>query len=193
VQELRARPREERTADEVVALARAAALEKRGEILELKRKISLVPRLISEDKRTLSRIKELSSDREVATDMLAALATLPNNAGTNLLYSLYRDMRDGSESAEFALDLLYSKDVQPKLSKGLAALLELRKARDCPQALQSLKRLKDDGDRRAIPSLMRFYNKRGCGPKGADDCWACLRSPDVLKETTAEVAKRSGR
>jgi hypothetical protein len=188
--ELEARPMEARTAEEATALAYARASDKKTEINDLKRKITLVPKIVNEDKPTASRIKELSSDREVATAMLSMLVSLPGNVGTDLLYSLFRDMKAESENANFAEQLLYSKDVRPKLSPPLAALLDVRRAEKCEPALGFLKVLKAEGDRRALPSLMRFYNKRGCGDKKLDDCWKCLRSPDILKDVTAEIAKR---
>ena len=186
---LESRPREQRSAEEATALAHARAAAKRAEIAELKRKITLVPK-VAEDKATLERVKELTADREVSTDVLSMLASLPGNVGTDLLYTLYRDMRASSESGMLAEDLLYSKDVKEKLSPALAALLELRKAEKCEDALASLKRVKEDGDRRALSSLVRFHNKRGCGPKKMDDCWRCLRFPDILKEVLGEVVKR---
>jgi hypothetical protein len=191
VKQLEARPVAERTSEEATALAYARAAEKRVEIAELKRKITLVPKIIAEDKDTRSRIKELAADREVATAMLSMLVTLPDTIGTDLLYTLYRDMKANTESAELAEGLLYSKDVRAKLSPGLAALLDLRKAEKCEDALTTLKRLKEDGDRRALGPMMRLHNKRGCGERKLDDCWKCLRAPDVLKEVTAEVAKRA--
>jgi hypothetical protein len=188
--ELEARPMEARTAEEATALAYARASDKKAEINDLKRKITLVPKIVNEDKPTAARIKELSSDREVATAMLSMLVSLPGNVGTDLLYSLFRDMKAESENANFAEQLLYSKDVRPKLSPPLAALLDVRRAEKCDAALGFLKVLKQEGDRRGLPSLMRFYNKRGCGDKKLDDCWKCLRSPDILKDVTAEIAKR---
>lgn len=193
VKALEARPQEARTAEEATALAHARAAAKRAELTDMKRKITLVPKILDEDKATLGRLKELANDREVATDALSMLVTLPGTDGTDLLFSLYRDMKAGSENAELVEDLLYSKDVRPKLSPGLAALLELRKVEKCEDARETLKRVKEVGDRRVLPSMMRFYNKRGCGEKKLDDCWRCLRSPDLLKEVTTQVAKHATR
>lgn len=190
--ELEARPVEARTSEEATALAYARVADKKAEIDELKRKITLVPKIVDEDKQTAAKIKDLASDREVATPMLAMLVSLPGNVGTDLLYSLFRDMHANSESADFAEQLLYSKDVRAKLSAPLAALLDVRRAEKCDVALAKLKVLKADGDRRALPSLMRFYNKRGCGEKKQEDCWKCLRSPDILKDVVTEIAKRPG-
>lgn len=190
VKALEAKPVGARTSAEVVALASARAVAKRAEITELKRKITLVPKIIDEDKATRERIKELVADREVATDMLTMLASLPDNTGTDLLYSMLRGMEANTENAVLTEGLLYSSDVKSRVSPALASILELRKAETCEQAQTALKRVKEDGDKRAIPQLVRFHNKRGCGPKKMDDCWRCLRFPDVLKDVlTALIAR----
>ncbi|HEY6560606.1 MAG TPA: hypothetical protein VI072_25155 [Polyangiaceae bacterium] len=190
VKALEAKPLGARTSAEVVALASARAVAKRAEITELKRKITLVPKIIDEDKATRERIKELVADREVATDMLTMLASLPDNTGTDLLYSLLRGMDANTENAVLTEGLLYSSDVKARVSPALASILEVRKAETCEQAQAALKRVKEDGDKRAIPQLIRFHNKRGCGPKKMDDCWRCLRFPDVLKDVLTEIIAR---
>ena len=189
VKVLEAKPIEKRSAAETTALAYARAAAKRAEIAELKRKITLVPKVV-EDKAQLERIKELAEDREVATDMLAMVASLPGPGGMDLLYILFRNLPQNSEGARLAEELLYSSDVKAKLSLGLASVLELRKVETCEQAQASLKTVKEHGDRRALPQLIRFHNKRGCGPKKMGDCWRCLRAPDVLKDVTAAVMTR---
>lgn len=189
VKALEAKPVEQRTAEEATALAHARAAAKRAEIAELKRKITLVPKIV-EDKAQLARIKELAEDREVATEMLAMVASLPDSAGMDLLYILFRSLPSNSEGARLAEELLYSSDVKKKLSLGLASVLELRKVETCEQAQAALKTVKEHGDRRALPQLIRFHNKRGCGPKKMGDCWRCLRAPDVLKDVTAAVMTR---
>jgi hypothetical protein len=48
-----------------------------------------------------------------------------------------------------------------------------------------------DGDRRALHLLTKLTNKRGCGPKKTDDCFACLREQsDELTATINAVKSR---
>ncbi|HMJ15130.1 MAG TPA: hypothetical protein VK524_27135 [Polyangiaceae bacterium] len=190
VKAIEAKPLGTRTSAEVLALSNARAAVKRAEITELKRKITLVPKIVDEDKATRERIKELVADREVATDILAMLASLPDTVGTDLLYSLFRGMDANTENALLTEGLLYSSDVKAKVSPALGSILEVRKAETCEQAQAALKKVKDDGDKRAIPQLIRFHNKRGCGPKKLDDCWRCLRAPDVLKDVLTAIIAR---
>jgi hypothetical protein len=179
-----------RTSEEAAALAYARGAAKRAEIVELKRKITLVPKIVDEDKATRERIKQLAEDREVATPMLLMVASLPDNVGPDLLYSIFRNMPSDNEGAQLAEELLYSSDVKAKTSLALASVLDLRKAETCAQAQAALKTVKEHADKRALPQLIRFHNKRGCGPKKMDDCWRCLRAPDVLKDVTVDVMSR---
>ena len=85
--EIEARPVGERTADEAAALSRARVEAKKKELAELARKITLLPKLAKADKEVSARLKELSSDREIATDTLRMFASLPGITGPDLLYA----------------------------------------------------------------------------------------------------------
>lgn len=187
--EIEARPVAERTADEAAALARARVALKKKELAELARKITLLPRLARDDKEVAARLKELSSDREIATDTLRMYASLPGNVGPDLLYNVANGKK--SEISELADALLYAKDVRPKASAELGALLELRKAEQCEDVKKALPGVTKSADRRAFVPLLRFENKRGCGEKKTDDCWACLREGDELKDAMKAVQKRA--
>lgn len=191
VGELEKRPVAERTAAEAVALAKGREAAKVKELEELVRKIALVPKLMKEDKDTRERMKELTRDREVATELLKAIAAMPGEPSADLLYTVLTTVRD-DETERLAEELLYSKDVRTKASRALSVLLDLRKIEKCEDAPKVLERAKLVGDRRSLVTLMRFHNKRGCGEKKLDDCWPCLRDGDLLKDATIAVQKRSG-
>jgi hypothetical protein len=192
IKQLEARPPQERSLQEAVALARGRAELKRKEIAELTRKITLVPKLVKEDKDASSRFKELANDREVAIDMLHAIASMPAPTGPDLLYNLVSSSWKETDTTRLADELLYSKEVRAKASPALSPLLDLRKVEKCEEAVKIVERIKKDGDRRAFNPLMRFHNKRGCGEKKTTDCWPCLRQGDLLKEATMEAQKRAG-
>lgn len=179
----------ERTADEVTALAKARVEAKKKELGELARKITLVPKVAKADKEVAARLKELSSDREIATDTLRMFASLPSPIGPDLLYGVVAGAKK-SDTTELAEALLYSKDVRPKASLELSALLDLRRAEQCEDVKKALADVTRNADRRAIVPLMRYENKRGCGEKKTDDCWKCLREGDLLKEAQKAVQKR---
>jgi hypothetical protein len=189
--QLEAKPLEQRTAEETLALARGRAEEKRKEIAETVRKIGLVPKIAKEDKEIAGRLKELTADREVAIDLLKAYAALPGGTGPDLLYAIVSSSKK-NETYELAEQLLYSKDVRAKASPALSVILDIRKAEPekCERVPPILERAKKDGDRRALIPLMRFNDKRGCGEKKISDCWPCLREGDLLRDAMVEVQKR---
>ncbi len=177
----------ERTAAEAVALAHARGMRQRKKIADIKRKIDLLP-AFGKEKDTIKQILGFAKDREVADDLLLMLTTLKGDMGNDFLYKIWTGTRGKNKTTELAEELLYTKDVKPKSSKALAPVLLLRRVEKCEDAKKHLAAIKENGDRRAIPAMRRFYNKRGCGPKKTDDCWACLRKPDdVLKETLTSV------
>jgi hypothetical protein len=188
--QIEAKPLEQRTADETTALSRSHAAAVRKEIIELGRKIALVPKVVKDDKVIAARLKEISEDREVATDLMRMYASLPEATGPDLLYNVVANGKK-SETTKLAEELLYSKDVRPKASLPLAPLLDLRRAEKCEDVLKVLDSVKRDADRRAFGPLMKFHNKRGCGDKKTDDCWPCLREGDLLKDATTAAQKRS--
>jgi hypothetical protein len=192
IKQLEARPPQSRTLEEAVALARGRTELKRKEIAELTRKITLVPKLVKEDKDAATRFKELTNDREVSIDMLHAIASMPAPTGPDLLYNVIANVHRENETTRLADELLYSKEVRAKASPALSVLLDLRKVEKCEEAAKILERIKQDGDRRAFSPLMRFHNKRGCGEKKTEDCWPCLRQGDLLKDATMAAQKRSG-
>lgn len=187
---IEARPLAQRTADEVTALARARVEAQRKELAELARKIKLLPKIVKEDKEVAARLKELTRDREIATDTLRMFASLPGPTGPDLLYNVLSAGKKDDTTTQLAHDLLYAKDVRPNASLELSALLDLRKAEKCEEVAAALPAVKRDADRRAIIPLMRFENKRGCGDKGKEDCWKCLRDGDLLKDAQLAVQKR---
>ena len=67
----------------------------------------------------------------------------------------------------------------------------MRTAESCEQYKALLPKALKDGDRRSAPPLLKLNNKRGCGPKKREDCYACLREPqDELAATINAVKSR---
>lgn len=183
------RPLEERSAAEVVALARAQTIEKRKSVAELGRKIQLVSKLL-DDPATSKSLRQYADDGEVATELIAALAELPGPAGPDALYRLGPASPQKSAASSLAEQVLYTKDVHAKASPALAVLLELRREQDCSKMATLLEKARTQADRRAIGSVARLENKYGCGPKKRDDCWACLRKTKLIRDTLKELGKR---
>ena len=192
VKELEARSREERTAEETIALARAQNAGRRKEIAELKHKIELVPKVAASPD-TVKAVIDFAKDPAVAIDILEMLSTLEGDAAPDVLYKLSRSWSIRSKDTKrLAVDLLYSKDVRKKASPALALVLDLKAVEDCDEAAKLLEKVKEIGDKRAQSAMGRFYSKRGCGPRKLLDCWPCLRGRgnDLLKDAVVAAKKR---
>ena len=190
VAELEKMPREERTAEQDLALASARAVDKRKQIDELGRKIKLVPKL-GRDRNTKKKLEELAADREVGNDALAMLSKLPGPVGPDLLYMIWTRTSRKTDTTELAEQLLYSKDVRPKASDALSVALDLRVEDDCDKMKKLLERAQDKADRRSVVPIVHLNVKRGCGPKKTDDCWACLRKTTLVKDALKAASRNA--
>jgi hypothetical protein len=191
VKALQNKPPAERTTEEVVALARAGAQDKRKAIVELGRKIQLVPKL-TEDPVTLKTVRQYANDGEVIPELVLMLADLPGPGGPDLMYKLGSASYPKPAAAALIEQALYAKDVRAKASAALGVLLDLRREEDCDKVSKLLLKAKTDGDKRIVPVIARLDTKTGCGPKKLDDCWACLRKTTLTKDALKEVGKRKG-
>lgn len=190
VEAIRALALEERTPEQIVALQAARAETKRKAIVALVRKIELVPR-VAEERSTVAEVSELANDAQIVGDLVLALAGLPGAFGPELLYRIGPGTWRQSPAKELATDVLYAKGVRSKASPELAVYLDLaREDNDCEAVAKILERVKISGDRRALGPMAKLGKKTGCGPKKRDDCWACLRKGDLLKDATVAARKR---
>lgn len=189
VAELSKMPREQRTAEQDLALASARRVDKEKQIDALGRKIKLVQKF-GRAHATKKKIEKLADDREVGNEMLAMLAKLPGPAGPDLLYSVWAHTHRKTDTTALAEELLYSKDVRPKASEALSLALDLRNETDCKKMKKLLERAKEKGDRRSVVPIVHLNAKHGCGPKKRADCWACLRKTTLVKDAFKEVSRR---
>ena len=178
--ELKAKAPDARSAEETLALARgrshnkAAALD--GFAKEMKKNADL---LSNHDQ--VQRLRDFFADRETTNQAAAIIAGLPGTLGPDLLFDATTG-KNKNETSELADDLLHSKEIREKASPALAVVLDLAAAKECEQFKELLPKVHDLGDRRALPSLIKLANKKGCGDTKQDDCYACIRDLDKDKK-----------
>ncbi len=114
------------------------------------------------------------ANEQLALEVAATLGA----GGADLLYDVY----EGNRSANAALSkqakaLLDSDSVASQQSPALKVALDLPKAKSegCAAIKKLLPRVQEHGDARALPTLSRLSERRGCGFLGLRDCFACLR------------------
>jgi len=177
---LKAKSPEQRTPEEVLALARgrthnkAAALD--GFATEIKKDADLLKKPDQ-----LQRLRDFLADRETATQAAEVVISLPGTLGPDLLYETMSG-KTKSETAQLAEDLLATKAVREKATPAVLVAVDLKRAESCDAAKDLLSRVAEQGDRRMLPLLGKLVSKRGCGPAKLDDCYECLRPLDKDKD-----------
>jgi len=178
------------SSSELLRLAEGRVEREREAARVLRHKLETTPAL-AKDKASQSELLRLASDPDTARDALAAMTQLEAPIGADLLYEVWTGTAVRNDTTELARTLVYSTDVRPKASAALGVALELRSAESCPQFQTALPKALKDGDRRALHLLTKLLNKRGCGPKKTEDCFACLREQkDELAATINAVKSR---
>jgi hypothetical protein len=138
----------------------------------------------------LTELQQLAAAPETGRVALGAMARLPGQLSADLLYEMWTGTAEKSESTELARALLLGHDVRPKASAALAVALDLRGAESCADHLKLIPRAIELGDKRSLAPLARLLRRTGCGPAKRDDCFACLREGDALRDALAAVKKR---
>jgi len=188
--QLAERPAAERDVGQIVALASGRAVEKQR-ALEAIRDRAAKDAEFAASSELADQLKSAVADPDTSRTALRVMAQLPGSLGPDLLYSMSTSRRRPDAVTQLAEDLLASKTVSAKASGALAVLLELKRVESCEQAKQALERASEQADRRAVSTIVRFGNKRGCGDDKSADCWPCLRDGDAVKAATRAAAKRA--
>jgi hypothetical protein len=175
--------------DEVLALANGKAAKALAGAKSLTDRLEADPG-VAKDPAVLTELMRLAAAPETARTALGTMARLPGPLSADLLYEMWTGTSQKSESTELARALLLGRDVRPKASPALSVALELRQAETCEENLALLPKATEIGDRRSLAPIARLLRRTGCGPAKRDDCFACLREGDALKNALVAVKKR---
>jgi hypothetical protein len=178
-----------RTVAQTIALARGRSHQKRERLGRIARQLrSNLP--LSADVPTVAKLIPFIEDAETSIEALEVLASLHSPIACDLLYYVWSHKRKNPEASRLAGELLHSPEVRKSASDALAALLDLRDAKNCEQASKALDRLRRVGDTRALRWIGRLNRRYGCGPDKTRDCYSCLRSGTKIVDTVREVMGR---
>lgn len=190
LQAVEARPPRQRSVDDVLALGGARAAAKRRAVGDDAAKASQ-NQLYAGSPELSAKLKTAALDPDTIREALGAMAKLPSATGADLLYSIWTTRKKNDPAALLAEALLTTDEVRKKASPALLVVLDLRAAESCDSVKDALTRALEHGDRRVVPLLGRFSQKKGCGDDKRDDCWACLREGEELKAAAKSVATRA--
>jgi hypothetical protein len=189
LERLESMPQGERTLGDVLSLARGKRRARAQELEKLGEKLGGPS---AEDPATWKALREFVYDSATSVEALGLAANAPSPAGPDFLYRLWSSSARKTPVTELCEWLLSTKEVRGHASPALQLVFDLRQAKTCEENLGLLDRAIESGDRRALPALGKLLAKRGCGPKGKDDCFACLRDGDKLKEALKAAQSRPG-
>lgn len=186
---LEARDAGRRMPAEALAVEAGHAALARQEAQRLADDVSAEPALLV-DPAVASHVLRLALDPAVAPTLLGGLAAVDHPAVPDLLFDLAHRGEPGARLALLADDLLLGA-ARGRASPPLAIALDVRAARSCERVSALLPRIRELADDRVLPHLERVDERTGCGPKRADDCWACLRGGEP--EQALDEARRAAR
>jgi hypothetical protein len=190
IAELSAKPPGSLSPSELVRLSDAKLEERRKDAQALHAKLVQNPALLA-DKATQVEVLQAAREPLTASPVLGALAEIGSPTATDLLYEVWTGTPARSDATELARALLYNAMVRAKASPALAVALDLRGAESCEGFKSAMPGALKSGDKRSLHLLGKLVNRRGCGPKKADDCYACLREDkDELVATINAVKSR---
>ena len=121
---------------------------------------------------------------------LALLQGPMKEKGAEAMYDLAANPKTPGETRLKALTWLRSEEFAKVASPPLAIAGELRAARGCKDKYALLDRAATTGDRRALEYLKILGVKGGCGRRGRDDCFPCLRDDEKLTGAIAAIERR---
>jgi hypothetical protein len=146
------------------------------------------------------------SSEPVATDVLAAAARRPDTtdasfallegpmgaAGAAVLYDLSIDYKIQAATRMRAERIVRSPQFYKIASPSVQVAGALRYAKSCSSRHEMLTKVGEHGDKRALAYLKIMKNRSGCGRRGRDDCFPCMRKDDALARAIAAIEKRQG-
>jgi len=180
IDELKQKAPDARTPEETLALARGRSHNKSAALAGLALEIKKNPDLVK-NRDQVQRLRDFLADRETTNQAAEVIVGLPGTLGPDLLFEA-TGSRSQHDTAQLAEDLLATKEVRDKASPALGVTLALQRAKECEEFKTLLPTVSEQGDRRALPALIKLASKHGCGDDGKDDCYACIRELDTDKK-----------
>jgi len=179
LKELQAKPEDERSLRDWLALGRGHAVlaEHSASIASYGHALKRDPS-VSRDPDLLRDVREAMLDPTSSKAAFALCRNSLGSAGPDLLYDVWWEHRSrGAKNtvlaeAKKALD---DETVRAKSSPALSIALALSRARGCQAHKQLLPRAARAADGRSAPYLRRLLATKGCGFLGLGDCYSCVR------------------
>jgi len=144
------------------------------------------------DPQTLADLRRAAEAPESYKIVINLCETRLRRNGLELLYDLWLGTRDDDSKAMIA-DMAYKKlrILSRRAYPATRIAIDLEFAKGCEKVYALLPRVLEHGDRRSVERLTEFTQTTGCGERGRDDCYPCLRQDDLLNEALAKASTRA--
>jgi hypothetical protein len=149
------------------------------------------------------------SEETGASDLLAAAVRQRDSETANAAYKLLEGPMGGG-GAGVIYDLSFDQKIlastrsraqkwvvqSPEFLKvappSVEVAAKLRYGKSCADRHAVLQKAGEVGDKRALAYMKIMKVRSGCGRRGRDDCFSCLRKDKALEEAMAAIEKRMG-
>jgi hypothetical protein len=186
---LSVRPKHQRPASESLALALGRRASASASIRQLERRLQRSPAL-AESPAVLAALRQHAADPATAPEALRVIASMPSPKSADLLFSIWTESPDRTETTQLAEQLVYSPEVSGRASPALRIALDLRRTTSCEDTRALLERARQEADRRSLNPLGKLLRRRGCGAQGRHDCYRCLREGHALPNAILAARRR---
>ena len=130
-------------------------------------------------------VMRAASKFETSDDAFGLLETKLGADGIDALLELSESKDIPPATRAAAVRSLAKPAVRANATGATALLLDLTAATGCEAKREVLVRAGAQADGRALPALSTLKNTRGCGHRGKQDCYRCLRGDDTLERAIA--------
>jgi len=189
IEQIDGQPADRRTVREALAWARGKSKRRHQDLESIAKELqSNLP--LSADEETMAKLWPYTKDPRTATEALSILASLRTPMAADMLYEVWVGTRAKNDTTQLAKRLLYTEQVRESVSEALAVALDLRAATSCEEVAEILPRAEEHGDRRSLMLLGKLNFRYGCGRRGGQDCYSCLRGTSAINDAIAAVRRR---
>jgi serine/threonine protein kinase len=143
-----------------------------------------------QNERVAEMLGEAARHRASANAGFKLLSGPMEGKGAEVLYDLAVHQKTPNDLRAKAEEWIGTEEFRRVASPPLAIAGKLRSTRSCQDKKALLDEAATTGDRRALDYLRILAVKGGCGRRGREDCFPCLRQDETIGEAIAKIEQR---
>lgn len=168
-----------------------SAIKHHSAAVEMYREAVRLDPYLSQDTELLMDVRVAIAARDAVDDGLDFALHQLGSHGADLIYDVYLDHLGEAGMTPVvarAMRVAKSDDLMAQATPELQVALRLQKAKYCAEYRDIIPDAAKYADDRSLQKLEALESTRGCGPGAKNDCFVCLRKPDVpLAEAVARA------